>query len=139
MTNTSVVNLVQGHAGVPGSRIKGAIIRQDISDSSAVYCNVIAKVAVLATGGFQGSSGMRAMYLGEGSDNIFLRSNPGSVADGLRLATEVGACTSRDTNTYYGHLLPAPLQAEDVSPKDFLPLAQYRSFCSFAKIKIQSC
>jgi hypothetical protein len=99
---------------------------------------VIAKVVVLATGGFQGSSGMRA-YLGEGSDNIFLRSNPGSVADGLRLATEVGAGTSRDTNTYYGHLLLAPLQAEDVSPKDFLQLAQYRSFCSFAKIKIQSC
>lgn len=29
-------------------------------------------------------------------------------------------------NTYYGHLLAAPLRAEDVDPKDYLPLAQYR-------------
>lgn len=29
-------------------------------------------------------------------------------------------------NTYYGHLLAAPLRAENVDPKDYLPLAQYR-------------
>lgn len=127
-TNTSVVKLVQEHAGVPGSGIKGAIIRRYIPDSPPVYYNVQAKVVVLATGGFQGSSRLRALYLGEGGDSVFLRSNQGSVGDGLSLATDVGAGTSRGMNTYYGHLLAAPLRAEDVSPKDFLPLAQYREF-----------
>jgi hypothetical protein len=69
---------------------------------------------------------MRSKYLGQGGDNIFVRSNPGSVGDGLKLAIESGAGTSRGMNTYYGHLLAAPLRAEDVDPKDYLPLAQYR-------------
>lgn len=83
-------------------------------------------MVVLATGGFQGSPGMTSKYLGQGSDNIFVRSNRGSVGDGLNLAIEAGAGTSRGMNTYYGHLLAAPLRAEDVNPKDYLPLAQYR-------------
>ena len=69
---------------------------------------------------------MTSKYLGQGGDNIFVRSNRGSVGDGLKLAIESGAGTSRGMNTYYGHLLAAPLQAEDVDPKDYLPLAQYR-------------
>ncbi|KAJ5213775.1 hypothetical protein N7449_000944 [Penicillium cf. viridicatum] len=77
-------------------------------------------------GGFQGSPGMTSKYLGQGGDNIFVRSNRGSVGDGLKLAIESGAGTSRGMNTYYGHLLAAPLRAEDVDPKDYLPLAQYR-------------
>lgn len=69
---------------------------------------------------------MTSKYLGQGSDNIFVRSNRGSVGDGFNLAIEAGAGTSRGMNTYYGHLLAAPLRAEDVNPKDYLPLAQYR-------------
>lgn len=126
-----MVKLVQEHTGVPGSGIQGAIVRRYIPDSPPVYYNVRAKVVVLATGGFQGSSRLRALYLGEGGDNIFLRSNQGSVGDGLSLATDVGAGTSRGMNTYYGHLLAAPLRPEDVSPKDFLPLAQYREFTTY--------
>lgn len=85
-----------------------------------------AKLAVLATGGFQGSPSMIAKYLGEGGDNIFVRSNRNSVGDGLGLAIATDAGTSRGMNTFYGHLLAAPVRAEDVNPQDYLPLAQYR-------------
>ena len=126
MTNTSVVKLIQEEPGVTGSRITGAIIRHHAPNAAPVLYEVRAKMVVLATGGFQGSSQMTATYLGQGQDNIFVRSNPGSVGDGLKLATGAGAGTSRGMDTYYGHLLAAPLWKEDTDLKDFLPLAQYR-------------
>ncbi|KAB8261598.1 hypothetical protein BDV32DRAFT_157923 [Aspergillus pseudonomiae] len=127
-TNTAVVKLLQEQPGVPGSRIVGAIIRRGTVDgASTVYYEAKAQHVVLATGGFQGNAGLTSMHLGQGGDNIFVRSNRGSVGDGLTLATAVGAGTSRGMNTYYGHLLAAPLRAEEVDPKDFLPLAQYQS------------
>ncbi|KNG84807.1 extracellular 3-ketosteroid 1-dehydrogenase [Aspergillus nomiae NRRL 13137] len=127
-TNTAVVKLLQEQPGVPGSRIVGAIIRRGTVDgASTVYYEVKAQHVVLATGGFQGNAELTSMHLGQGGDNIFVRSNRGSVGDGLTLATAVGAGTSRGMNTYYGHLLAAPLRAEEVDPKDFLPLAQYQS------------
>lgn len=122
-TNTSVVKLLQENPDVRGSRIVGAIIRRD-----GAYHEVRAKQVVLATGGFQGNAGLTSTHLGQGGDNIFVRSNKGSVGDGLTLATAVGAGTSRGMNTYYGHLLAAPVRAEDVDPKDFLSLAQYRMY-----------
>ncbi|KAJ5734988.1 uncharacterized protein N7483_000113 [Penicillium malachiteum] len=126
-TNTSVVKLTQEQPGIPGSRVTGAIIHRKVPGSPAKYYEVKAKVVVMATGGFQGSPQMTATYLGQGGDNIFVRSNPGSVGDGLGLASRVGAGTSRGMNTYYGHLLAAPVRAQDVDPKDYLPLAQYQS------------
>ncbi|GMF76453.1 unnamed protein product [Aspergillus oryzae] len=126
-TNTAVVKLLQEQPGVPGSRIVGAIIRRGPGDGAgAVYYEVKAQHAVLATGGFQGNTGLTSMHLGQGGDNIFVRSNRGSVGDGLTLATAVGAGTSRGMNTYYGYLLAAPLRSEAVDPKNFLSLAQYR-------------
>ncbi|KAJ5825178.1 hypothetical protein N7474_002316 [Penicillium riverlandense] len=128
LTNSSVVKLIQEKPGVPGSRITGAIICCRSSDKSpATYLEVRSKMVVLATGGFQGSSRMTAKYLGQGGDDIFVRSNRGSVGDGLNLAVQAGAATSRGMSTYYGHLLAAPIRAEDVDPKDYLPLAQYQS------------
>lgn len=118
--------MIQKEPGVSGSSIIGAVICRNSPNLPTKYYEVRAKVVVLATGGFQGSPGMTSKYLGQGGDNIFVRSNRGSVGDGLKLATESGAGTSRGMNTYYGHLLAAPLRAEDVDPKDYLPLAQYR-------------
>lgn len=110
-----------------GSRIVGAIIRRELPNRiEPQYLEVRAKFVVLATGGFQGSPSLTSRFLGQGSDNVFVRSNKGSVGDGLNLASSAGAGSSRGMNTYYGHLLAAPLSAEDVDPKDFLPLAQYR-------------
>ncbi|KAJ5657393.1 uncharacterized protein N7484_001042 [Penicillium longicatenatum] len=127
MTNTSVVKLIQEKPGIPGSRVTGAVIRQHTPGLAEEYYEVKAKVVVLATGGFQGSPQMTATYLGQGGDNIFVRSNPGSVGDGLSLASRSGAGTTRGMNTYYGHLLAAPVRAQEVKPKDYLPLAQYQS------------
>ncbi|CAG8113691.1 unnamed protein product [Penicillium olsonii] len=126
-TNTSVVKLNQQQPGVSGSRVTGAVIRRDFPNTPAVHHEVNAKVVVLATGGFQGSPNLTSKYLGQGGDNIFVRSNRGSVGDGLNLAIQAGAGTSRGMSTYYGHLLAAPLRVEDVDPKDYLTLAQYQS------------
>lgn len=123
-----MVKLTQENPGVPGSRVNGAIICEQKPGGPTVYYQVKAKLVVLATGGFQGSPSMTAKYLGQGGDNIFVRSNRGSVGDGLNLAIAAGAGTSRGLNTFYGHLLAAPVRAEDVSPQDYLPLAQYRRY-----------
>lgn len=126
-TKTHVVKLIQDKPESPGSRVIGAIIRQDSSnDQEPKYVEVRAKRVVLATGGFQGSSDLTSKHLGHGADNIFVRSNQGSVGDGLNLASSAGAGSSRGMGTYYGHLLAAPLRREAVTPYDFLPLAQYR-------------
>lgn len=129
-----MVKLIQQQPGVPGSRVVGAIIRRNSPGATESYYEVRAKVVVMATGGFQGSSQMTATYLGEGADNMFVRSNPGSVGDGLGLASRAGAGTSRGMNTYYGHLLAAPVRAQNVDPRDYLPLAQYREYQKFLLI-----
>ncbi|KAJ5203630.1 uncharacterized protein N7498_004509 [Penicillium cinerascens] len=124
---TEVLGTTRRSGFCNGHGIKGAIICRYTPDSPPIYYNAV----VLATGDFQGSSRLRALYLGEGGDNVFLHRNQGSVGDGLSLATDVGAGTSRDMNTYYGNLLAAPFPTEDVSPKDFLTLAQYRAFTMY--------
>lgn len=136
-TNTTLVQLLQEIPGAAGSRITGAIVRREsfLGNNSPSYYQITAKTVVLATGGFQGSSNLKAQYLGQGGDNIFVRSNRGSVGDGLNLALGVGAATSRGMNTYYGHLMAAPLRADQVDPKDYLPLAQYRKLF---KIQLRS-
>lgn len=127
LVKTSVVQLIQAQLGVQGSKVIGAIIKTEAGDGTTpVYKEVRAKLVVLSTGGFQGSSSLTSRHLGQGGDNIFVRSNKGSVGDGLNLATSVGAGTSRGMSTYYGHLLAAPVSARDVKPEDYLPLAQYR-------------
>ncbi|KAK5049915.1 hypothetical protein LTR84_004034 [Exophiala bonariae] len=127
--NTQVLRLLQEFPGLPGSRVIGAILRCAPSSEGApqTYIEVTAKNVILATGGFQGSSEMRSRYIGSGTDTIFVRSNKGSVGDGLTIASQVGAGTSRGMGTFYGHLLAAPLRREDVDPEDFLSLAQYQS------------
>jgi succinate dehydrogenase/fumarate reductase flavoprotein subunit len=120
--NTQVVKLIQERSSVLGSRVVGAIICRNGNE----YIEVRAKSVVLSTGGFQGSPELTSMHLGPGGSNIFVRSNSGSVGDGITLATGVGAGTSRGMDTYYGHLMAAPLRKDEVDPKDYLPLAQYR-------------
>lgn len=121
-TDTSVVKLIQAEPYVRKSRITGAIVQCGADD----YKQINARLVVLATGGWQGSNELRSRHIGLGADNIFVRSNVGSVGDGLELGTSAGAGTSRGMSSYYGHLLPAPLREEDVSPEEFLALAQYR-------------
>jgi hypothetical protein len=120
-----VLRLIQKEPGLPGSTAIGAITCQNTPNSPSTYYEVQAKLVVLATSGFQGSPDITSKYLGQGGDNI-VRPNRGFVGDGLNMVIEFGAGANRGMNTCYGHLLPAPLGAEDVDPKDYLPLAQYR-------------
>lgn len=133
-----MVRLIQERPGIPGSRVVGAIIRRsggasdspDDANAAVEYYHVNAKSVILATGGFQGSPRLTSSHLGPGGGSIFIRSNRGSVGDGLDLAVSVGAGLSRGLDTYYGHLLPAPLRVDQADPRDYLGLAQYRVFPS---------
>jgi succinate dehydrogenase/fumarate reductase flavoprotein subunit len=80
---------------------------------------------LLATGGFQGAEELRGRYIGEHARDLLLRSNPGSTGDGLRLAMSVGA-SLRLTDSFYGHLVPAPLPG-GLPPEAYLRLAQLYS------------
>ncbi len=84
-----------------------------------------AGAVVLATGGFQGNPELTTRYIGRWADRMPVRSNPQSVGDGLLMALEVGAGTSRGLHAFYGHLLPAPPAV--VAPSDFLPATAYYS------------
>lgn len=124
------MRLLQEWPDVSGSRVVGAILSctPPSGQTSPTYIEVKAKHVVVATGGFQGSPDLISRHIGPGTDDIFIRSNKGSVGDGLTITSQIGAATSRGMSTFYGHLLAAPLRREDVDPKDFLPLAQYRTF-----------
>ncbi|NDZ80872.1 FAD-dependent oxidoreductase, partial [Streptomyces sp. SID10853] len=80
---------------------------------------------VLASGGFQGARDELTRALGPNADRLLLRSNPGSVGDGLRLARQAGAGGSTAMSSFYGHLIGAP--ANSFGPADFLPNSQYYS------------
>ena len=43
------------------------------------------------------------------------------------ITSSVGASSSSGLSTYYGHLMAAPLRSQDITPKEFLLLAQYRT------------
>lgn len=87
--------------------------------------DVEADAVVLATGGFQGDPALVAAFIGPHADRLLVRSNPGSVGDGFRMAHSAGASASRSLGGFYGHLLPWPLP--DFAERHFLPLTQYHS------------
>src|SRR5258708_24488349 len=80
---------------------------------------------VLATGGFQGDSFLTSALFGPWADRAYIRSNPGSTGDGLRLARRAGAAASKGLSAFYGHLLPAPPVRPD--PAAFRGLTQFYS------------
>lgn len=123
LLDTTAVELVRESPGVEGSRVTGAILRG--SDNSIV--NIKAKAVIIGTGGFAGSPQLVSQYIGPGSDDIFVRTNPYSKGDGFRLAQRAGTGTSRGMSTFYGHLFPSPLHQRDVDPSQFLQLAQFQS------------
>ncbi|CAH0145035.1 MULTISPECIES: FAD-dependent oxidoreductase [unclassified Microbacterium] len=80
---------------------------------------------VLATGGFGRDPELLTRYVGPQSDNLLMRSHVGNVGDGLRMACAAGAGGSRSMASYYGHLVPWPL--EEFEPEHYLPYSQYYS------------
>lgn len=77
--------------------------------------------AVLATGGFQADRKLLRRYVTPEADALFLRSNPWSAGDGLRLGLEAGASLSVGMDEFYGRNLAAVPQ---IPPEDFVRLGQ---------------
>ena len=74
---------------------------------------------ILATGGFQGDTGLVAEHIGPAAP-LRLRANPWSSGDGLRLALDAGAGLSAGMSEFYGRNMPDA----DFSEEQFVPLAQ---------------
>jgi succinate dehydrogenase/fumarate reductase flavoprotein subunit len=114
LTGVSEVKLV-----IEDGRVAGASFVHDGQPKTA-----LAGATVLATGGFQGDPELKQQFIGNGADDIAVRSNPHSVGDGFRLGTAAGGAASRHLSGFYGHTLPSPLP---VSPEVFLRLTLYFS------------
>lgn len=115
-TGETVVELLND-----GRRVTGAVSR----GADGNFTRYAAGAVVLAGGGFQGAPEELARYIGPNADRLVLRSNPGSIGDGLRLARSAGAGGTKAMGTFYGHLLPFPLHR--FRPEDYLPYSQYYS------------
>jgi succinate dehydrogenase/fumarate reductase flavoprotein subunit len=100
---------------VRGARVSGAAGDEEIR----------AGAVLLATGGFQGDPSLVRRLIGEGAERMLLRANPHSVGDGFRIGQAAGAAPSGALDSFYGHMLPSPL--ERLEPEDYLPLTQYHS------------
>lgn len=87
---------------------------------------ISARAVVIATGGFQGSRSMLAEHMGPWADRLLHRANSTSSGAGLELATSLGADSAGNFASFYGHLMPSPLNAP-LSREQFLPLSQYYS------------
>lgn len=102
-----------------GGRVVGVTFSHDGERKTA-----FGTATVLATGGFQGDPELKQKFIGNGADDIAVRSNPQSVGDGFRLGATAGGAASRHLSGFYGHTLPSPLP---VSPEVFLRLTLYFS------------
>lgn len=118
LTQTTVRELVVGAGGA----VRGAVLTRGAGGGESV---VAARAVLLATGGFQGDPELVARLIGWGAERMPVRSNPGSVGDGLRLGRATGASLSGALDRFYGHLIPDRLARFE--PADYLPLTQYHS------------
>jgi succinate dehydrogenase/fumarate reductase flavoprotein subunit len=116
LTSTRTVELLGGPEGITGARLL-------LSDGSLRV--VHARSTVLATGGFQGDSELRATHVHPNAESIPLRSNHASRGDGLRLARQAGAACGPDRAGFYGHLVPKGVPFADSG--DFVGLSLYYS------------
>ncbi|MFE4227944.1 FAD-dependent oxidoreductase [Arthrobacter sp. NPDC056886] len=113
---TVVTELVRDGGTVTGVLVRTADGRRIRYEAGAV---------VLASGGFQGDRAELTRSIGPTADRLVLRSNPGSVGDGLRLARAAGTGGTTAMSTFYGHLLPYPLSTFET--QHYLPYSQYYS------------
>jgi succinate dehydrogenase/fumarate reductase flavoprotein subunit len=110
-----VTELVTDGGAVTGARAR-------LGDRKVHTFTAIA--TVLATGGFQADSQLRAERIHPQAGLLTVRSNPNSRGTGLRLAESVGAATGPDDAGFYGHLLPYGITT---APTEFVALALYCS------------
>jgi succinate dehydrogenase/fumarate reductase flavoprotein subunit len=140
LTRTAVRELlVDGHGAVRGARLARESVARDAAVAGGARprfapgaapldvgaLDVTARAVLLATGGFQGDRALVGRLIGSGAERMPVRSNPGSVGDGLRLGRAAGASLSHSLSGFYGHLIPDRLDRFDAA--DYLPLTQYHS------------
>jgi succinate dehydrogenase/fumarate reductase flavoprotein subunit len=132
LTRTAVRELlVDGDGAVRGARLARESAARDPAVAGGAASldvgalEVTARGVLLATGGFQGDPELVGRLIGSGAERMPVRSNPGSVGDGLRLGRGAGASLSRPLSGSYGHLIPDRLDRFDVT--GYLPLTQYHS------------
>jgi succinate dehydrogenase/fumarate reductase flavoprotein subunit len=77
---------------------------------------------ILATGGFQASSGLVRRFVTSQADQLLLRAARWSTGDGLRLGLEAGASLSAGMGGFYGRNMPAP--PARVTEEGFVALQQ---------------
>ncbi|HKE80932.1 MAG TPA: FAD-dependent oxidoreductase, partial [Solirubrobacteraceae bacterium] len=92
-----------------------------LDDGTEVHAGAV----LLATGGFQGDPDLVKTFIGPHADAMPVRSNPGSVGDGLRIGRAAGASLSGRLGRFYGHLIPDRI--DGFGPDRYLPLTQYHS------------
>jgi succinate dehydrogenase/fumarate reductase flavoprotein subunit len=103
----------------------GTVTGAEVHTPDGYDTRVVAGATILATGGFQGDPHLLSMHMGPDAYDMLVRSNPGSVGDGLRLGCEAGSVVSQSMSTFYGHLVPSPLKS--FKEEQYMPLAQYHS------------
>lgn len=86
----------------------------------------LASSLVIATGGFVANPDMLERYLGKYAKNLMIRSIPSCTGDGIQLALQMGAETSGDMGTFYGHTMPCA----EIPPEEFQPITPYFARCS---------
>ncbi|MFJ1997789.1 FAD-dependent oxidoreductase [Streptomyces asiaticus] len=103
----------------------GAMTGAELRLADGTRTQVRAGSTLIATGGFQGDTELRATHVHPRAGGMELRSNPFSRGGGYRLATSVGAATGHDDAGFYGHLIPSGIPFAD--PADFVDLSLYYS------------
>ncbi|TMU89712.1 FAD-binding protein [Streptomyces sp. DASNCL29] len=103
----------------------GAVTGAELRLADGTRTQVRAGSTLIATGGFQGDTELRATHAHPRAGGMELRSNPFSRGGGYRLATSVGAATGHDDAGFYGHLIPSGIPFAD--PADFVDLSLYYS------------
>ncbi|MGW7689093.1 FAD-dependent oxidoreductase [Streptomyces asiaticus] len=103
----------------------GVVTGAELRLADGTRTHVRAGSTLIATGGFQGDTELRATHVHPRAGDMPLRSNPFSRGGGYRLATSVGAATGHDDAGFYGHLIPSGIPFAD--PVDFVDLSLYYS------------
>nr|WP_236055480.1 FAD-binding protein [Streptomyces sabulosicollis] len=116
LLETRAERLVVEDGGVTGAELR-------LADGTRT--RVRARSTLIATGGFQGDTELRATHVHPRAGDMRLRSNPFSRGGGYRLATGAGAATGHDDAGFYGHLIPSGVPFTD--PADFVDLSLYYS------------
>jgi succinate dehydrogenase/fumarate reductase flavoprotein subunit len=114
LTRTRPISLLH-----EGGRVAGAMLQSDGGKTQARAFRTL-----IATGGYQGDPASRLQHIGAHAEQLFLRANPYSTGGGLKLAQSAGAVLQPWRETFYGHLLPSPLQGP-IDPADFSRLTQF--------------